>query len=86
MMVLERKNAVIEITSYGKSMYGGWYANFIYITGDLENNQNWRNNYEELRQQASVYDGVRRDTLTELCNWLGVSKTALRRDVQRWDN
>lgn len=63
-------NVTINITDYGKSMYGGWYANFNYVS----------ENY------AGLYDGIRRSTLTELCNTLHVSKTAMRRDVRRWDN
>ena len=86
MMIIERKNVVIEVTSYGKSMYGGWYANFTYITDDLEHNPNWRSNWQELRERTHKFDGVRRDTLQELCNWLGVSRTALKGDVMRWDN
>ena len=57
----------INITSYGKSMYGGWYLDFKDNTHDC-------------------YDGIRRNTLRELCQWARVSPTALRRDVKRWDN
>lgn len=69
-MRVQLNNVTIEISAYGKSMYGGWYANFQYIGGEYD----------------GKYDGVRRDTLTELCNQLHISKTALKRDVQRWDN
>jgi hypothetical protein len=62
-----RGNHVIEVTDFGKSMYGGWYLNFYDPTYDK-------------------YDGIRRDTLRELCAWLGVSRTALTRDVRRLDN
>ena len=62
-----RGNHAIEVTDFGKSMYGGWYINF----------------YDPTYQK---YDGIRRNTLREICAWLGVSKTALSRDVRRWDN
>ena len=71
MMVVTIKNVTIEITQYGKSMYGGWYANFRYVApAEYENKM----------------DGIRRDTLKEICAQLHVSKTALRRDVYRLDN
>ena len=63
-------NVTINVTDYGKSMYGGWYANFNYVNDEYK----------------GIYDGIRRPTLTELCNALHVSKTAMRRDVRRWDN
>lgn len=60
-------NHPIEVQSFGKSMYGGWYLDF----------------YDPIYQK---YDGIRRATLREICAWLGVSRTALTRDVKRWDN
>lgn len=60
----------INVTSYGKSMYGGWYANFTYVSEPYE----------------GIMDGIRRPTLKELCAALHISRTALTRDVQRWDN
>lgn len=60
----------VQITSYGKSMFGGWYANLRYID----------------RPVADSFEGVRERTLTELCNKLHISKTALKRDVARFDN
>ncbi len=57
----------INITSYGKSMYGGWYLDFTDNT-------------------HGGYNGIRRNTLRELCAWAHVSRTALQRDVKRWDN
>ena len=60
-------NHIIEVTEYGKSMYGGWYINF-YVPA------------------TNDFNGIRRDTLREICAWLGVSRTALTRDVRRWDN
>lgn len=60
-------NHVIEVNSFGKSMYGGWYCNF----------------YDPVYNK---HDGIRRNTLREICAWLGVSRTALSRDVMRLDN
>lgn len=60
-------NHAIEVNSFGKSMYGGWYCNF----------------YDPVYNK---HDGIRRDTLREICAWLGVSRTALTRDVRRLDN
>ena len=70
MVQVQLNNATVEITNYGKSMYGGWYANFRYVGGEYDGR----------------FDGIRRDTLEELCNQLHISKTALRRDVCRRDN
>ena len=60
----------IKIYSWGKSMYGGWYANFIYAEGTPEFD----------------YMGVRRDTLDELCKALDVTKAKLNACVARIDN
>ena len=71
MLVTRLNNGTIDITvdSYGKSMYGGWYANFHYpYNGEIH------------------YDGIRRDKLSDLCTELHVSRTALQRDVTRFDN
>ena len=62
-------NKEITITSYGKSMYGGWYANYRY-----ENSE------------GVHYDGFHANTLRELCAQMGLSRTALTRDVVRYDN
>jgi len=56
-----------QITEYGKSMYGGWYANF----------------FDKMKCE---HTGTRAKTLTELCSKIGVSRTALTRDVVRVDN
>ena len=71
MLVTRLNNGTIDITvdSYGKSMYGGWYANFHYPYNDEVH-----------------FDGIRRDKLSDLCAELHVSRTALQRDVQRFDN
>jgi hypothetical protein len=52
---------------WGKSMYGGWYANY------FDNN-------------TGRHDGEHADKLVELCNKIGLSANALRRDVRRIDN
>ena len=70
MMQVTINKVIINITSFGKSMYGGWYANFTYVS----------------EPYTGTYDGIRRRTLTELCNQLHISKTALKRDVPRLDN
>lgn len=70
MVQVQLNKVTVEILDYGKSMYGGWYANFRYIGGEYNGR----------------FDGIRRDTLQELCNQLHISKTALRRDVYRRDN
>lgn len=71
MLVTRLNNGVTDITvySYGKSMYGGWYADF-YYTYDGERH----------------IDGIRREKLSDLCSELHVSRTALQRDVTRFDN
>lgn len=56
-----------KITVWGKSMYGGWYANW----------------YD---QSTDEWGGEHERTLNELCAKLHLSRTALNRDVQRFDN
>jgi hypothetical protein len=56
-----------DVMEWGKSMYGGYYANY------FDNN-------------TGRHDGEHADKLVELCNKIGLSATALRRDVRRIDN
>ncbi len=67
MIAQDSKGRLLEVTEYGKSMYGGWYANFREVN-------------------TSNISGIGARTLQEICNELHVSKTALRRDVVRYDN
>lgn len=71
MVIITINNVTLEVYQYGKSMYGGWYANFRYIA--------------PVEYEGKV-DGIRRNTLSELCAQLHISKTAIRRDVYRLDN
>lgn len=57
MTIVKIKNVTLKITAYGKSMYGGWYANFEYLDGVYQ----------------GQFDGIRRDTLQEVCNQLHIS-------------
>lgn len=59
----------ITITCFGKSMYGGWYANY---------------RYEDAK--GVHYDGFGAKTLKELCAVAELSRTAMERDVPRFDN
>lgn len=61
-----------DIMDYGKSMYGGWYANIFRYTNKAE--------------YTGEYEGIGANTLRELCAKLKVSRTVLSRDVRRIDN
>jgi hypothetical protein len=63
-------NKEITITCFGKSMYGGWYANYRYE----DKNGKWE------------FDGFHANTLRELCAQAELSRTAMERDVPRFDN
>ena len=66
----QKLNKKITITCFGKSMYGGWYANYRYD----DNNGKWE------------FDGFHANTLRELCAQAELSRTAMERDVPRFDN
>lgn len=69
-MVIKHNNVTINIYQFGRNTKGGyWYASFKYVGGEYDGG----------------CEGVRRDTLRELCAWLMVSRTALQRDVKRVD-
>lgn len=70
MIRVDINKVTIEIRSWGRSMYGGYYADFKYVGGAYDGR----------------YDGIRRDTIRELCAQLHISRTALNRDVMRVDN
>ena len=63
----DSKGRLLEISGYGKSMYGGWYANYRVIN-------------------SNEISGIGAKTLKEICSELHVSRTALTRDVVRYDN
>lgn len=46
MIQVTLNKVTVNITSYGKSMCGGWYANFTYVSEPYE----------------GIYDGIRRPT------------------------
>lgn len=61
----------IHVASYGKSMYGGWYANADYVDE--------RGRYVGERWSA----GTHTETLRDLKEWAKANDTELR---NRWDN
>jgi hypothetical protein len=73
MMVVKGLNIgeYFEVSRYGKSMYGGWYANYRVIDKD---------------GNGSHFDGVGASTLAGICDQLGTSKTELKKQVVRFDN
>ena len=68
MLAIMKDDKRMVVTDYGKSMYGGWYANY-----------HWED------AESIHFDGFHDKTLRGLCAQIGVSRTALQRDVRRWD-
>ncbi len=67
MLMITTPNGKLELRSFGKSMYGGWYLDYYDF------------NLEKM-------DGIKRNTLRELCEWAGVDKSTMIKRVKRWDN
>lgn len=71
MMKIKRDSKYVVLTGFGKSMYGGWYCNY---------------RVQDEAGNVDKFDGYHASTLRELCTQAGVSRTALERDVPRFDN
>lgn len=71
MLAIKKNDKKMVLTSWGKSMYGGWYCNY-YI--------------EDSNGNTVKYDGFGGKTIADICQQAGTSRSELQHNVTRWDN